>query len=143
MTCSPSKSDLRPPHGQTEAIAVAAAIIRKDERFLLAQRRNGFWEFPGGKQEAEESLAEALKREIKEELAVEVEVEKPFVTVEHVYPDKAIRLHTFFCRIRTGRLEAKECRDFRWVFLKDMENRRLLAADRKVVTRLLEFISSE
>ncbi len=123
---------------KSEPIAVAAAVIVNQGHFLIAQRQNGFWEFPGGKKEPEESLEEALKREIKEELAVDIQVEEPFVTIEHVYPDKAIRLHTFFCRLVAGQLEAVGCRDFKWVGLAEMKSHPLLSADERVAARLGE-----
>ena len=80
-------------------IAVAAAVIEHpDGRFLLAQRPEGkvyagYWEFPGGKVEPGESVAHALKRELREELGVEVRAAYPWITRTHKYPHGTVRLH--------------------------------------------------
>ncbi|GAB2878147.1 Nudix family hydrolase [Uliginosibacterium flavum] len=80
---------------------VAAAVItRPDGSFLLGQRAPdtfypGYWEFPGGKVEAGESPCEALLRELREELGIEVEVANPWLTREHVYEHAHVHLHFF------------------------------------------------
>lgn len=80
-------------------IAVAAAVIEHpDGRFLLAQRPRGrvyagYWEFPGGKVEPGETVAHALKRELREELGVEVQAAYPWITRIHKYPHGTVRLH--------------------------------------------------
>ena len=81
------------------AIDVVAAVIeRPDGRFLLAQRPNGkvyagYWEFPGGKVEPGESLGRALRRELHEELGIEVELAYPWITRVYTYPHATVRLH--------------------------------------------------
>jgi len=77
-------------------------LIRDDGEFLLAQRPDGkpyagYWEFPGGKLEAGESVAQALRRELHEELGLEIGTVCPWVVREHVYPHAHVRLH--FCRV--------------------------------------------
>jgi 8-oxo-dGTP diphosphatase len=80
---------------------VAAAVIqRPDGAFLLARRPAGkvyagYWEFPGGKIEAGEPAAEALARELREELGIEPRTAYPWLTREYVYPHAAVRLHFF------------------------------------------------
>ncbi len=80
---------------------VAAAVIEHpDGRFLLAQRPpgkvfEGYWEFPGGKVEPGEAVAEALRRELREELGVEVELAYPWITLAHSYPHATVRLHFY------------------------------------------------
>ncbi len=83
---------------------VAAGLIRDQQGRLLIARRpldgllGGLWEFPGGKREAGESLPECLRRELREELAIEVAVGDLFVTVRHAFTHFRITLHAFECR---------------------------------------------
>ncbi len=85
---------------------VAAVIYRPDGSYLLAQRPTGkayagYWEFPGGKVEPGETLDAAIKREIREELDIEIRVACPWLTRTHVYEHAAVRLHFF--RVREWR----------------------------------------
>jgi 8-oxo-dGTP diphosphatase len=94
----------------TSPIEVAVGVlIGPDGRFLLAERPPGkpyagYWEFPGGKVEPGESVAQALRRELHEELGLEIGAVCPWVTREHVYPHAHLRLH--FCRVWDWRGEA-------------------------------------
>ncbi|HSN78266.1 MAG TPA: (deoxy)nucleoside triphosphate pyrophosphohydrolase, partial [Anaerolineae bacterium] len=102
---------------------VTAAVLRRPgqpEQFLIAQRPpegmlGGLWEFPGGKRHDGETLEECLHREMKEELAVEVEVGRPVVTVKHAYTHFRITLHAFECRLLAGRPQPIGVADWRWV----------------------------
>ena len=93
----------RLPYGEELRVApivVAAAVVERDGRYLLTRRQRGvhlegFWEFPGGKCEALESLDECLCRELAEELAVDVTVLEEVFTITHEYPDRAVELHFF------------------------------------------------
>jgi 8-oxo-dGTP diphosphatase len=82
-------------------IDVAAAIVRHaDGRVLLAERPPGkpwagYWEFPGGKIEAGEEPRAALRRELHEELGIEVDTATPWITFDYAYPEKRVRLHFF------------------------------------------------
>jgi 8-oxo-dGTP diphosphatase len=83
---------------------VVAAIIQHENQFLCLQRGPSKyayiahkWEFPGGKVEAGETQAEALRREIQEELDLAIEIEHPLLTVHHAYPDFTITMHGLLC----------------------------------------------
>ena len=85
-------------------VVVVAAVVERDGRFLVSQRGPGShlagcWEFPGGKCEPDESLHDALRREMLEELGVSVVIEDGVGTVEHAYADRTVRLHFFRCRL--------------------------------------------
>ncbi|MGI4823636.1 MAG: (deoxy)nucleoside triphosphate pyrophosphohydrolase [Janthinobacterium lividum] len=87
---------------------VVAAIIERENQFLCLQRGPSKyayiahkWEFPSGKVEADETQAEALIREIKEELDLTIEITRSLLTVQHAYPDFAITLHGLLCTIPT------------------------------------------
>ncbi len=102
----------------------------------------GLWEFPGGKREKGESLAECLKREIKEELDLEIEVgEAPFLKVRHAYSHFRIMLHCFFCRKISGRIKLNGVKDFRWVFPSELAGFAFPRADQKVIAYLTSFES--
>ena len=80
----------------------------------------GFWEFPGGKQESNESLEGCLEREIKEELGIEIKAESRFLSVQYEYETKRITLHVFQCTDLKGQPEALEGQETRWVLPKDL-----------------------
>ena len=88
-------------------ITVAVGILTDDEGRVLVTRRaasahqGGLWEFPGGKVESGESVIDALARELKEELGLEVEHSEPFMVVDHDYGDKQVRLEV--CRVLAWR----------------------------------------
>jgi A/G-specific adenine glycosylase len=88
-----------------ERIEVVVAVIERDGRVLLQERPAGgllagLWEFPGGKVERDESLAAALRREVREELGVEIEALRRLTTVRHSYTRFDVTLHAYGCRIR-------------------------------------------
>jgi len=121
---------------------VAAGIIRDDAgRLLIAQRPmdgllGGLWEFPGGKQEPGETLPETLQRELREELAIEVEVGTLFVKVRHAFTHFKITLHAFECRYRSGPPQAIDAQDFAWVTQDQLRDYSFGKADRQVIDAL-------
>jgi len=126
---------------------VAAGIIRDDRgRILIAQRPlngllGGLWEFPGGKQEANETLPNALKRELREELAIEVEVGELFCQVRHAFTHFKITLHAFDCIYRGPLAPYKEPQLFdaqaiAWVTPEQFAQYSFGKADRRVIDQL-------
>ena len=89
-----------------KSIKVVAAIILHDNQIFATQRGygdfKGGWEFPGGKVEPGESPQEALRREIREELSMEIEVGELFETVEYDYPTFHLSMDCFLCKIKSG-----------------------------------------
>jgi len=117
---------------------VAAALIWNNGRVLIAKRPKGshlegYWEFPGGKQEKGESLRECVVREIREELGIRVKTDKALLTVEHDYGSKAISLHVFNCAGSAGEPKALECQEIRWVAPGDLFKFSFPPPDMKVV----------
>lgn len=121
---------------------VAAGIVKRDDgKILIAQRPNenllgGLWEFPGGKQEKGETLPQALKRELMEELAIDVQVGDFFVSVKHAFTHFKITLHAFECRIISGEPQAIEAQAFTWVTLAEMDQYAFGKADREIIKAL-------
>lgn len=100
---------------------VACALVERDGRLLAVQRSAAMslplkWEFPGGKIEPGESPADCLRRELREELGVEVEIGEPLPEVAHDYPDFSVTLHPLRCRIVSGEMTLHEHAEARWLF---------------------------
>lgn len=122
-------------------VTVVAAIIRRNDRILITRRFDhvhlpGLWEFSGGKVEPGESLRAALRREIREELGVDISVEDEYFTTDHQYPAKKVRLHFFNCTLQTGEPRAIEVADLKWVSPSEIDSFPFPEADRELVARL-------
>jgi A/G-specific adenine glycosylase len=133
----PRKAPRKPrPHYQ-----VAAGLIWKGKKLLIAQRPSdgllgGLWEFPGGKQEEGESLEECLAREIREELAIEIEVGECLAVVDHGFTHFSITLHAFGARWRRGEPQALGCAAWRWVRPGELAQYAFSRADRGIIEEL-------
>ena len=122
-------------------ITVVAAIIRRSNKILITRRFDdvhlpGYWEFPGGKVEPDESLPAALEREILEELGVRIRVEDEYFTIQHDYPSRTIRLHFFNCSILQNEPQPIEVADLRWVEPSELWNFQFPPADEELIKRL-------
>ena len=123
-----------------KTIEVVAAIICDGDKVFATQRGygefEGMWEFPGGKIEPGEERVEALKREIGEELAVEIVVEELVCTVEYDYPNFHLTMHCYFCSIANGEVELLEHKSARWLRRDELNEVEWLPADVSVVNSL-------
>lgn len=120
---------------------VTAAVIRKNGRLLIAQRPlggrlGGLWEFPGGKVEPGETLPQCLRREIKEELGVRIKVGKPITSIEHAYTHFKITLYAFECELVSGKPQALEVENFKWVRMSDLKKYAFAKTDLKIIEAL-------
>lgn len=123
-------------------IEVVAAIIVHEGKVFATQRGYGewkdWWEFPGGKMEAGEGAKEALRREIREELATEVVVGDLLTTVEYDYPQFHLTMHCYWCEVERGKLTLLEHEAAKWLSREEMDSVKWLPADVKVVDALME-----
>lgn len=108
------------------------AARRGDSRYAYVAHR---YEFVGGKREGNETLEQALVRELREELALEAEVVAPYMSLRHDYPDFSICLHTFLCRMR-GPYRLLEHEDALWIPFADLEPADWAPADAPIILRL-------
>jgi 8-oxo-dGTP diphosphatase len=122
---------------------VAAAIICRKDMILLARRKpdshlGGLWEFPGGKKEVGETLEDCLRREVREELGVDISEPLPFHALHYQYPEKVVELNFFTCSIIQGIPQALECAEIAWVYKHELNFFAFPPADIPVVHKILQ-----
>ena len=130
-----------------KTINVVAAIIIKNNKIFATQRGYGEfkdgWEFPGGKVEPHETKAEALVREIREELDTTVEIKEHFAAVEHDYATFHLSMDCYICSIRDGEPVLKEHEAAKWLGLNELDSVDWLPADIAVIASLRNYLLSE
>lgn len=124
-----------------KTIEVVAAIIKKQDKIFITRRSYGefadMWEFPGGKIELGESREEALIREVKEELELDINNLEYLTTVEYDYPNFHLTMHCFICEICGGELVLNAYNDAKWVSLEELSTQKWVPADVEVVEKIL------
>ncbi len=127
---------------------VVVGLIWKNGRLLIDQRPEngllgGLWEFPGGKIKPAESPHEALRRELREELAVKVAIGKKFMEVEHGYTHFSVTLHVYQCRHLRGKPQPHACQAWQWVQPQALRQFAFPTANRKIIDALLQKIKNK
>ena len=121
-------------------IEVVAAILHRDGAYFATQRGygefEGMWEFPGGKIEPGESREIALKREIQEELGVDITIENLLCTTEYDYPSFHLTMHCYLCSIASGEIELREHKSALWLTSDRLKDVAWLPADKEVIDKL-------
>ena len=121
-------------------IEVVAGIIKDSNKIFATQRGYGEfkdgWEFPGGKMEPGETPQEALARELKEELAIDVSVGDFLCTVDYDYPTFHLTMHCFYCSVVGGELTLLEHEAAKWLKMSELHSVNWLPADVEVVAAL-------
>jgi len=125
-------------------LEVAAGLVFRDGKLLITRRLpeahlGGLWEFPGGKREAGETFEQCLRRELDEELGIEVQVHGIMEELTHHYSDRSVHLKFFRCRWLRHEPRAILCHDFAWIGAAQLTDYAFPAAD----ARLLERLSAE
>ena len=125
-----------------KTIEVVAAIIQQNNKIFVTRRGYGefenMWEFPGGKMEMGETRGEALRREIKEELELDIDISKYLTTVEYGYPNFHLKMHCFICTICGGKLHLNAHNDAKWTTLEELDKLNWVPADILVIEKLKE-----
>lgn len=121
---------------------IGVAVIWNEQGQILIDKRRqegllgGLWEFPGGKIEAGETVEECIKREILEELAIEVEVGKHLITLDHAYTHFRVTLNVYHCSHLRGEPQPLECDEIRWVTLDEIDQFPFPKANEKIIAAL-------
>lgn len=125
-----------------KTIEVVAAIIVADGKVFSTQRGYGefkdMWEFPGGKMEPGETPQQALKREIQEELATEIEVGDFIHTIEYDYPNFHLTMHCYVCSVVSGNLQLLEHEAAKWLTKSELGTVDWLPADLIIIPMIRE-----
>ena len=132
------KKNVRLPHYQ-----VTAGLIWSNGKILITQRPfndnfGGLWEFPGGKQKPGETLEQCLVREIFEELNIQIQIDKKFLSITYKYDHFQITLHVFICTLENGIPECREVQDWKWIDLPEIDHYDFTEADQKVIQKISE-----
>lgn len=122
-------------------IEVSAGLVFRGGRLLITQRPAGghlagLWEFPGGKREPGESFEDCLRRELREELAIEVEVHELVESIDHDYLEKSVHLRFFRCAWKAQEPQALGCAAFKWITAPELAQHAFPPADEKLLARL-------
>ena len=124
-------------------IDVAAALVFREGKLLITQRYSdahlgGLWEFPGGKREQNETFEACLRRELREELGIEVAVGELVESLTHAYPEKTVHLKFYRCRWVEHEPQALGCSALRWVTAGELKDYAFPAADARLLGSLKE-----
>lgn len=126
---------------------MVAAIIIRDGKLFATQRGYGkwkdWWEFPGGKIEQDELAEDALKREIREELASDVEVGELLTSVEYDYPDFHLSMLCYLCSVVSGQLSLLEHEDARWLSADELDSVNWLPADLEILPLISDILTTD
>ena len=127
---------------------VVAALIWDKDRFLICQRPKDkgcalLWEFVGGKVEPRESHEQALVRECREELGIQVSVGNQFMDVTHEYPDAVVHLTLYEATIVSGIPQRLEHQDFQWILPDEISQYPFCPADKAILERIQQIVSSK
>lgn len=120
---------------------VCGIIYRNDEVFICRRKPNralgGFWEFPGGKIEPNETFEDALCRELIEELGMKISIDNHFKTVVYDYPQFAIELISYRCQFQEATFKMTDHDAYEWVKINDLHNWQLAPADILIVEEMI------
>lgn len=132
-----NQSISNPPHK-----IIGVAVIWNEQGQILIDRRRpegamgGLWEFPGGKIESGETVTECIRREIKEELGIEIEVGERLIVINHTYTHLQVTLTVHHCRHIDGIPQPIECDEVRWVSLNELEKFEFPQANTQIIEAL-------
>lgn len=123
---------------------IGVAVIFNDEGLILIDRRpegewfGGFWEFPGGKIEGNETVEACVEREVLEEIGIAIAVGEKLITIDHTYTHFQVTLHVHLCRYLSGKPQTIECDEIRWVKLDELDQFSFPEANNQIISVLKE-----
>ncbi len=127
-------------------LTVVIGILINDQKQVLVEQRSphlpyaGYWAFPGGKVELNENIADALNREMLEEIGIIVKSAEPFHILQFQYPDKIVELHTWRIHDYSGTPSGCENQLIRWVAKNELMNLQFLPPNKKIVEMVMELM---
>lgn len=131
-------------------VHVAVGVISDGaDRILISRRaehlhQGGFWEFPGGKVETDETVEQALARELLEELAIDVVKQEALLTIAHDYPDKSVLLDVWWVSAFAGEPQGREGQPLRWVSIESLHEFEFPAANKPIIAAIQQkFVAAE
>ena len=140
--------DTAPPAKTQKHVHVAVGVISDGaDRILISKRadhlhQGGLWEFPGGKVESNETVEDALRRELFEELAIEITSQQPLLTIAHDYGDKSVLLDVWWIAAFRGEPRSGEGQPLRWVSVSELHQFEFPAANKPIIEAVQKKISS-
>lgn len=128
-----------------KTVEVAVGVIRRNNQIFVSKRadklhQGGKWEFPGGKREQNETMPQALTRELQEEIGITVTHCEPFMLIEHDYGDKKVVLEIFLVEEFAGEPDNREGQISLWVEISELQNYEFPEANRAIVEKLQKLI---
>ena len=125
----------------TKVVHVAVGVIKQEDQYFLTKRladshQGGKWEFPGGKREANETIEQALARELLEEIGIQVTKQSKFMLIEHDYGDKKVRLDVRLVEGFDGEASHQEGQQSQWVDIDDLSKFTFPAANKVIIDKL-------
>ncbi len=137
-------------NSKTKVVHVAVGMVLKGDEILIARRpdhlhQGGLWEFPGGKVETGETVQEALRRELEEEVGIlaDTSAMESLIQLEFDYGDKVVFLDTWLCNAFTGQAHGKEGQSVCWVSVSDLDQYRFPKANVSLIKKLRESIQGD
>ena len=129
-------------------IACGVAVIRREHEFLIAQRNpsdtfGSFWEFPGGRKNPGETFEQCVVREVKEELGVDVSVERKLMEIRRQFEERVIWLNFYLCEYRSGDPQPLDCQQVRWTDAVGLKEFRFPPANERVIDALIKEYASQ
>lgn len=124
-----------------KVVEVAVGVIQRDNQIFISKRadelhQGGKWEFPGGKRETQECMEQALVRELREEVGIEVTQQSPLMVIEHDYGDKRVRLDVRLVTNWNGEPVSKEGQEWQWVAINTLSNYAFPKANLAIIEQL-------
>lgn len=118
---------------------IGVAVIINEENYILIDKRlptglmANLWEFPGGKIEEGETTEDCIKREVKEELGIDIAIKKHLIDINHSYTEFSVTLSVYLAQIITGNPQPLECAEIRWVKVDELSNFQFPSANQSII----------